>query len=64
MVEDQEIRTVYKTEGGVIGNACRAKSEWLIDCSVAEEVVRQNRRVSVNADDVGSRRAACLRHGR
>jgi len=40
LVEDQEVRVLYKAEGSVVGNTCRAKSERLIDGPVSEKVVR------------------------
>ena len=66
LVEDQEVRILYEAEGGVVRNACRAESNRVceIRCDIPEEMVRQNRRVSVNANDVCSRRTAFLRYRR
>ena len=54
LIEDQEVCVLYKAEGSVVRDACRAEGNGIFGagCAVTEEMVRQHRSVFVEADDV------------
>jgi len=54
LVEYQKVRIFHEAEGSVVWNARRAESKGLVDGPVPEEMIRQDRRVFVKADDVCS----------